>query len=675
MSSKWIQRYIIALTFLSFLMPLILLRHSFIFPFIVPKVVFFRSVVLLMVAGYVPLLIAYKKQLLPKASPLLIACGLWFVSMFASTVFSVDWYHSFWDNHERMLGLFTLIHFGMYACVLAAVVKGKELWNWLFTGILSSGIAVTTVGLYQYIVDPEFLLNGGATRVASTLGNPIYVSGFGLFLVFAGAMFALQNTKQWQKAFGVLASCYGIAGILVGGTRGTLLGLFIGLALLIPLYALTFRGHKRTQRTLWGITAVGVLFVVGLVAFRGHPAVQSIPGVNRLSQTTLQSRTVQTRLIAWDVAFEAFQEMPVFGWGLNNYFYAFNAYYHPESLRYGYRETWFDNAHNVFMHTLATQGAFGVLAYGFVYIAAMIALWRMYQDKKISIHVALLGVSFLVGHAVHNAVAFENPTSYLYFFFFLAYLMARQGDEEPVPYGYVSMPVSLVAVLIFGGAVLLTNVQPAKANQRALAAIRSLYGFRTDAPMLVEQAFASPSPHIDDIRLDIVRTVSEAFTGYVDRKQTNEAEQLYAVSMRAIDQNIALRPLDIRNHMQAAALLESVGNILGDHELYMAAANYLELALVQSPDRQQLKYLLSTVEFRQGNIDRAIALVQETIDAEPMIAEGYWRMAAMLADQGKGEEARTILQKAEDQGVRFTGSNAQMKDRILRTIYATSTNQ
>jgi tetratricopeptide (TPR) repeat protein len=193
--------------------------------------------------------------------------------------------------------------------------------------------------------------------------------------------------------------------------------------------------------------------------------------------------------------------------------------------------------------------------------------------------------------------------------------------------------------------------------------------------MLVEQAFASPSPHIDDIRLDIVRTVSEAFTGYVDRKQTNEAEQLYAVSMRAIDQNIALRPLDIRNHMQAAALLESVGNILGDHELYMAAANYLELALVQSPDRQQLKYLLSTVEFRQGNIDRAIALVQETIDAEPMIAEGYWRMAAMLADQGKGEEARTILQKAEDQGVRFTGSNAQMKDRILRTIYATSTNQ
>jgi len=98
----------------SFFVPLVLFPTSFIFPFIVPKIVIFRSLVAILLGAYVLLLIVAWQNYRPRFTLLSAAVGLFFLSFIASTFAGVDWYHSFWDNHERMLGLFTLAHYIAY---------------------------------------------------------------------------------------------------------------------------------------------------------------------------------------------------------------------------------------------------------------------------------------------------------------------------------------------------------------------------------------------------------------------------------------------------------------------------------------------------------------------------------------------------------------------------------
>src|SRR5690606_23008886 len=104
---------------------------------------------------------------------------------------------------------------------------------------------------------------------------------------------------------------------------------------------------KLKQIVFLSFVALFAIFVV-LFINRKTDFVANIPAVGRLLNTDVSS--TNTRVMAWGVAFEAWQEKPVFGWGPNNFYYAFNKYYKPQFLEYGFGETWFDNAHSVIMN-------------------------------------------------------------------------------------------------------------------------------------------------------------------------------------------------------------------------------------------------------------------------------------------------------------------------------------
>lgn len=107
----------------TFVMPLLVFPNQFIFPFIVPKVVFFRSVALLMIAAYGLLFFLNKEEFKPRFSWLHITVLASLVGLFISTFAGVDWYNSFWDNHERMLGSFTIFHYVAYYLFLLQYSK------------------------------------------------------------------------------------------------------------------------------------------------------------------------------------------------------------------------------------------------------------------------------------------------------------------------------------------------------------------------------------------------------------------------------------------------------------------------------------------------------------------------------------------------------------------------
>ncbi len=629
----------------TFFIPLIVLSQSFIFPFIVPKILALRTITLLMFAGYVLLLLSD-----------------WKTSTFAG----VDWYRSFWDNHERMLGLFTMVHYVLYFMVVATVVRSKETWRSLIRTFLIAGGLVMFLGFWQRFVNPEALVNRGALRVSATLGNAIYFSGYGLFLFFLGLYSALREKGGWRYLAGVV-SFLGFLGIFLGGTRGTLLGLIAGLGMLSVFYIVSLRkdeAHKAIRYGFIGLIAAVIALVGVLFVFRETEFVKSIPAVGRLVRLDVTSGSAGTRVMAWGIAVDAWRDKPLFGWGPNNYYYAFNSYYDASFLRGGWGETWFDNAHSAFFNTLAVQGIVGSIAYLFFFAAPGYMLFQARRRGDIDMHTANIMGAFLIGHFVHNVFVFENPTSYLYFFFILAYIHARtvkQSEHEVsiknISGGMIGVVSVVTLIIIFA-----TNVNPAKANMGALDVIKAVNS-GSDGVGVYERISVIPTPHINDIRNDVARSMTELIPKYVELKRVDEAQAFYTLALTELDKNVALHPLDIRVKLQQVQTLQQGYRMTNDEALLEQQKTILEEALALSPERQQIRFQLASLNLQMKNIPEAVEHISQTIEDDPEIDEGWWRLALLYKSIGEQEKAEELIMEAIRLNVKIKKSGrAAVKD-------------
>ena len=221
---KHLEKVVFAAVAAAFFVPLLVPYHSYIFPFIVPKIIWFRSLVVVMLTAYALLLVVnyryYKIRLTPVTGLVL----AYLLSLILSTFTGLDWYRSFWDGHERMLGLFTLVHYIGFYLVLSHANFDKTKWQWLVRLFMTGASVVMMVGIAQKI-NPTVLLNNGSDRVAGTLGNSIYLGGYGLFLIWLAVLAAAREKENWWRVYAGLMGLFGLSGLLFSGTRGTLLGL------------------------------------------------------------------------------------------------------------------------------------------------------------------------------------------------------------------------------------------------------------------------------------------------------------------------------------------------------------------------------------------------------------------------------------------------------------------
>ena len=140
----WVIKFLV---YSSFLMPLILMGDTFIFPFVFPKAIYFRILVELAFGLYL-ILCLIDKNYRPKKTPLFIVLGAFFVILFLSTIFGVDFQRSMWGNYERMSGWFTLIHFGIYFVIVANIFCTWPEWRNLLRWSLLISIIVGITGFY-----------------------------------------------------------------------------------------------------------------------------------------------------------------------------------------------------------------------------------------------------------------------------------------------------------------------------------------------------------------------------------------------------------------------------------------------------------------------------------------------------------------------------------------------
>lgn len=603
-----------------------------------------------------------------RMTPITIAVLLFFLSFTISTFAGVDWYKSFWDNHERMLGLFTILHYILYYIIVTSVIREWRDWRWLLRLFLFAGEIVVFIALLQEF-NRDLLLNQGGSRVSATLGNAIYLGGYGMFLFFISWLLWWKESSRWWRIHGAIGCIFGIAGIFFSGTRGALLGWIAGVGMLSLMYLITLKDHKRVRQGIVAVWSVGIIILAVLFAFRHTPAVQKIPAVGGLLNLSLSKGTASTRLIAWGIAIDGWKERPIFGWGPNNYFLTFNKYYRPESLRHGWGETWFDNAHNILLNTLTVQGIVGIFTYLGMFAIALIMLYRSYRQERIDAHLLGVGIAFLVAHLVQNVFVFENPTSYLYFFFFLAFLSQQSaGESYIIAEGESGQKMSWGLPILVGGVMMLfiyaTNINPARANMESLNLLRSLYSQRDPAGQY-EKTAAIPTPHIDDIRIDFARTLLSVLPAYVESGRKEEAMKLLNLGLAELRKNRILHPDDIRNQLHQAQLGEMGARLLDRVDFFIEGESALQDALQRSPKRQMIYYMLSSMKLALGKPEEAIALLQETISHDPMIGEGWWRLALTYKQIGMNDAAQATVRDARAAGAKFDDHGLQVLNEIL----------
>lgn len=664
------QKIIYWLAIATFLVPLVVVPSQFIFPFIVPKILIFRTLVLCLLGIFIVGAVRYREFYRVRWSPITIALGLFLLSFALSTFLGTDWYHSFWDNHERMLGLFTVVHYVLYYLVLTTALRGLVTWKELLRYFMGAASIVMCIGIIQKI-SPEFLLNHNSNRVSATLGNAIYLGGYGLFTFFMSLLLVtLENDRKWRW-YAVITGVLGFIGMIISGTRGSFIGFSVGLGVLLVMYVITLpHEDKHWRQGLSAVVGLLVILMGILFAFRTRPSIANLPTIGPLLNTSL-SGTAGTRIMAWQIAIEAWQNRPLFGWGPNNYFYAYNLYYKPQFLEHGWGETWFDNAHNIIMNTLAVQGTVGLLTYLGLFAAVTGVLFRQWRAGNFSPHLTSIGTAFLAAHLVQNIFVFENPTSYLFFMFFIALINSLavygQGASKFEREKEASVPKvwNYAAVVAVASLVMVTNVNPARANMGMLKAMQAIY-FGKEPVSSYQTVTKISSPHIDDIRNDFARAVMQAAPQYIQAGQREIADTLIRLGISELKKNRALHPYDLRVHVSESQLEQMRYEYFRSVDDVFEAEKTLEDALMKSPDRQQIHFMLSVIKIILNKPDEAIALLQSSVDADDKIGESWWRLAYTYRQIGKLEEARQVLESARQKGVVYDILGQSMVDEIIK---------
>ena len=384
-----------AVVFLILLMPLIVTPDT-VFPYIVGKSVYVRSLIEVAFGLWLVLAYRYPSYRLPRSRLLLIFAFYVGITLLAGLL-GVSPQRSLWSTYERMQGIIDLAHWLAFAVVLASVFRSFLNWRYLLIFNLGVSVVMALLGVAQhYDVGsiPFYDFLQANPRLDITLGNPTFVGAYMMVnaligLGFLGQSF-LQKASPRQQAsraterrrqrrrrtqsssvnysliswrlFWLAAIALDLWILSLTGTRGA----FIGLGASLMAFAVVYiaLGQVRMLRLaasgLIGLLAlVALVFVLGKDTAIFEKIAESNVMIRRVSTIGLTDNTLVSRLDSISAGLEGFAARPILGWGPENYNVAFGRYTKADSRA---TET-FDQVHSKPIEELTTKGALGFLSY------------------------------------------------------------------------------------------------------------------------------------------------------------------------------------------------------------------------------------------------------------------------------------------------------------------------
>lgn len=624
-------RISVVLVLLTLVTPLIVAPQTMVFPFITPKIFLVR---LLIEGALMTTLVAlYQQPLLRGVSGGLLsrAWMVYAISLVLSVIFGVSAYHSWWSGHERMLGVYSVLHYvvlffvgiTLFRGYAGEEIAGRKLYGFkvVLNAMLGMVMVLSVIAIAQRLGDAPILFAQPGGRVYATLGNFIYLGNVMATGVFVACLLAYKE-KKYRIAY-LLWTIPLLAALMFAESRGATLGLLGGVMTAAGTYALL------AKKKLRGI-ALGVMAgMIGLVALIFIPHVQLFLQSTPLARvTSLNIHDASPRIIAWGVAFESWKQKPIFGWGFENFMYAFNANFNPRSTEFSYYETWFDSAHNIFLNTLATTGVVGLLSYLALYgVTAYHAIVR-YRRAEWSAFECVTIVGLLTTDLLSKVFVFDHPTSYLMLTLVTAYVCVttRVPITKPlkslVVYGSVIMVMFLMVA---------TNVMPARANSAIITMIKQTSSTSSEIEFesAVNEALNLSSPYSIDLTQDIARQLRSTIV----RINISEDRKIMLVNrvVERLDGAIEKNPYELHLYIAKSELLQILPRT---EERYQQLMKVFDDAIAYSPRRQQLYFMRAQMQGSYGKFDDAIATVNTAEQINPAVMYTPINRGLLNAEKG-----------------------------------------
>ncbi len=618
-----------------------------------------------------------------------------------ATIFSFDPLRSFWSTFERMEGYVTILFLAGYMLAISSVMEKEKMWLWLFRTMLFVSVLVGMGGLAEL---------GEVNRVAGILGNAAYLgsyamlhAGLALFLLVRPGIARIERYVYGAIAFFNLWVMYSTA------TRGAMVGFVSGAIIAALLYAFFARAQEEKKFRIVSGGVIALLLVLGGLFFSVRDAsfVKESRVLRRFASISTEDRTTRARLLAWGIALDGWKDRPILGWGPENFDYVFLTHY---DARLYNMEPFYDRAHNIFLDWLIAGGVLGLLGYLSLYGAFLFMVWRgdMSVGEKSILSGLILGhaaQNFFVFDTITSYLFFFTILSYGA----SRNAHSRVGEHVVLPEVYRvagALVVSIAGIFfVYGAVVPGMETSTAIINAKRVAYAKEI----TDPTETFSRAVDGGYFGRSEAREHVVQTAQQIFNR--DDVSTETKDTVYLFAKNEMDTEIASRPLNARPYYVASVLAASAGmfdDALGYIDEAIAHSRdkvqfvlYKTLLLIYkgsydeaissgrigydlAPESPIAVVLLSKAYVLAGEIEHAHTLVFSVPDdmrigdkslAQMFVDEGdyaaavrVWRdvvdeesrketiesstlisYASLLANDGRIDEARDILQRAIEQ--------------------------
>ncbi len=635
--NKILHNVIIGGLFIVPFLPFVISSTMF-FPFITGKNFTFRVVIQILFALWL-VLVSFDRKYLPKRDKVFNSV-LAFIGLIAvADIFGVNFYRSFWSNYERMEGLVSLLHLLAYFILLISVFN-ERIWKYYFNTILVVGGA----GLFSYAslqLLGKLNINQGGVRVDATFGNTAYFAVHMLYMAFISAfyLFRVQLGNNWKTWLYGVISAFSVFLLFQTATRGTALGLILGV--MVTAFLVAYKGGEKYKRVGLNILAGFFVLFILFLGVRNTAYVRSHPILGRFAELTISSITNQPRYMVWNMAWKGFKENPILGWGQDNFNVVFNKYYEPGMYA---QEPWFDRAHNVFFDWLIAGGLLGLLAYLSIFFFALKEIWNKDSTKRFSLIDRSILTGLLVGYFVHNIFVFDNLLSYVMFFTVIAFIYHEVHSEKdenakPVPLfkdEFGSWVYISVVIVALGFSMYYVNIKPivtSKTLIKALSAQSAEQSLEYFKKAISQDTFGKT-----EAREQLVQRAM-AFSRNQDQNAMMMKQSFLQTAREEMQKQSEANPLDARYKVFLGALYSA-------YSMHDDALRTFEEARTLSPKKQSILFEIVAGNINKGDRAKALEVAKEVYDLEPNYSEARNIYAIASIYAGDKETAKKLLMEA-----------------------------
>lgn len=593
MSTKAIQNTIIFIISLTLLVPFLVFDNLY-FPYIVGKAVIFRSLVLIAFILW-GILVFKDKSFLPSKNGVLISFFILLCVYFVSAIVGESFRDSIFSNFERMMGWGTTLFLLLFFIISSSVLREKKSWNKIFITQIVVSMALFLMGL------KELIESGINFRIDASLGNPIYLSVIFLFSIFFAGYLLFEKYSRKMNIFLIFTIILNSTGLFFTGTRGAMVGLFIGVLFVLVSILIKYWNLKKVK--IFGIIASLILIVVPITLFslKDTSFVKNNHTLNRITQISIEEGTGYARFVNWGIAWQGIKERPVLGWGQENYMYVYDKYYDPRM--YG-QEPFFDSSHNTLLDVWINGGLLALLSYLSIFIFALIYLFKK-NNIVLSQKIILSGL--FLSYFTQNIFVFDNITSFILFVLLISFAVC---EKENYSCKFISSKISLSIIIIISAFLFLFFVfYPWRSNLYLRDAMnvfkKDVSGntvFYYEEGLLKNKEIFGKALKNNYTGIWQIKNNAGALINYLYNIETNSKK----INKDIDEYKMFIKEIlfeESENYPDAANVNYNTSITflkMGDLE---SARTYIEKAVEISPNRQIYLELLATIQKAFGDID------------------------------------------------------------------------